>query len=72
MSHDFSPHEITELETLVDRNGLSEMLSALSYICSEKAIHVATSYQDTTLAKWWMEMAKKIDKLTEAARKEHQ
>lgn len=64
--------EVSELERLIDHHSLTELFSSLSYLCSEKAIHLATTYQDTTSAKWWMEMAKKIDKLTEAARKEHQ
>jgi hypothetical protein len=41
------------LETLVDRHGLAQVLIALSEICGEKANHIATAWQDTTLAKRW-------------------
>jgi hypothetical protein len=55
-------------ERLIDSAGLAAVLSALSDICGQKAEHVATNWQDTTLAKRWEGMASAIsDLLVEAA-----
>jgi hypothetical protein len=46
-----------ELESLVDKNGLSGTLQALAQICSEKADHIRSSYDDDETADLWEEVA---------------
>ena len=48
-----------DLEQIVDRVGLTEVLAILSEICSAKASHVEENWQDKVLAKRW-EKAHKI------------
>ena len=45
------------LEALVDGFSLPTVVSALADLCDEKAEHVATAWQDTTLAKTWAQAA---------------
>jgi hypothetical protein len=52
------------LEKLVDAYGIAEVLSGLSKVCSEKAEHVAVEWQDTTLAKNWMKLSTKLDRVS--------
>lgn len=53
------------LEDIVDAIGLTETVQALSLICSEKAEHIRTSYDDRTLAAMWDRDAKKLMKFSE-------
>jgi hypothetical protein len=46
-----------QVERLIDEQGLETMLSTVSEICGAKAEHIATSWQDTGLAKRWDRMA---------------
>jgi hypothetical protein len=43
--------ERRDLESLIDRTSLQEVLMGLSEICSEKADHVETNWQDKPLAR---------------------
>ena len=52
-----------ELELLVDKNGLSKVLFALSEICHRKAEHIATHWQDASLAKEWNKDGSAIERL---------
>ncbi len=47
------PNFEMELEALVDRHGLSAVLNELANICAAKAEHIATNWQDASLAKAW-------------------
>lgn len=42
-----------ELETLVDRYGMAQVLLALANICIDKSGHVQINWQDTDLARTW-------------------
>lgn len=50
MTKRLSQSQETEMELLIDRNGLPELLSALSRICDEKADHIEASYSDASTA----------------------
>jgi hypothetical protein len=50
---DLDQQEKNQIEALIDSCGLSSVLMALSEICGEKAEHIATNWQDATLAKHW-------------------
>jgi hypothetical protein len=41
------------LETMIDTVGLSNTLYALASLCSDKAEHIRSNWQDETLAKHW-------------------
>jgi hypothetical protein len=51
-----------QIESIVDREGLEEVLIAIIHICDEKAEHVAVNWQDTTTAKWWTNAAEQIQR----------
>ena len=51
------------LEGLVDKFGLGTVLSGLSYICSEKSLHIAENWQDTSTANQWMGASTRLDKV---------
>lgn len=42
-----------EIEQMIDRHGLPSILGALSAICSDKAEHIRTNWQDENTAKLW-------------------
>lgn len=48
-----SEKELFELEMLIDRRGISDVLMAISEICGAKAEHIAHAWQDASLAKRW-------------------
>ena len=50
---------------MLEKYGVEEMTSALSYACSEKAIHIAESEGSPIDAKDWMWRSIQIDDLTE-------
>lgn len=57
-------NEIYDLEALIDRRGIEQVLVALALICNEKAEHVVHSWQDATLAKRWVAVGTAIDLIT--------
>jgi hypothetical protein len=54
------------LEALVDCYGLPSILDWLSQIAADKAVHIATNWQDTRTAKVWERDAGLLAKLAEA------
>ena len=42
-----------QLEAMVDRVGLANVLFALEHICGAKAEHIRTNWQDRVTAKAW-------------------
>jgi hypothetical protein len=50
----------TCLELLIDRYGVSELLCQVSNVCSEKAEHIRSNWQDNLTAKPWVRAAKRI------------
>lgn len=62
-------HDITEdLEALIDKHGLTMVVTGLSLICSEKAEHIRANWQDRVTAKVWDADAKTLDKAARAIR----
>ena len=51
-----------ELEAMIDKHGLLHIVTGLSLICDEKAIHIQTNWQDKSLAKEWGKAATLLDK----------
>jgi hypothetical protein len=56
-------HEIDALEALIDRVGVMQVAEAIALIAQEKALHVETNRQDSGLAKTWMRVSRRFDKL---------
>lgn len=54
------------LEDLIDRHGLSAVLTALRDIAQAKAEHVRSAWQDAHTARAWERTARAIDKATPA------
>ena len=52
-----------QLETLVDRYSLANVLEALVAVCGDKADHVRANWQDAGLAKDWATDARTIDRI---------
>jgi hypothetical protein len=50
---DLNETEQRDLEALIDRCGIDSVLMAISEICGAKGEHVATYWQDRTLALRW-------------------
>jgi hypothetical protein len=50
------------LERLIDRHGLTHIVTGLSLICVEKAEHIRTNWQDRTTAKAWDADGRTLDK----------
>ena len=60
--------QIEELEALVDRFSLANVLEALVTICHEKADHVQDNWQDVALARDWDNDGRKIDRIISTIR----
>ena len=58
----------TELEEMIDRHGLTHVVTGLSLICSEKAEHLRVNWQDRVSAKVWDADAKTLDKAARSIR----
>lgn len=41
------------VESIIDRHGLVELLTAIECICSEKAVHVLVNWQDKQTSQHW-------------------
>lgn len=48
------------LENLVDRHGLEVVLEQLGMVCYEKSAHLRSVWQDSSGARWWGIMARRI------------
>jgi len=53
--------DTTILESLIDKQGLTNVLSELASICSAKSEHVAISYDDSLLAYAWDKAATAVE-----------
>lgn len=51
------------LEGFIDRHGLNNVLAAAALIAHLKAEHIASNWQDATLAKSWSKDAAAIEKV---------
>jgi hypothetical protein len=54
--------QMIDLETLIDRVGMKNVLYALAVIANEKAEHLALNWQDSFLSRTWERNAAKIEK----------
>ena len=57
-----------QLESMVDRVGVRNVLYALSHICDGKAMHIVETWQDNSLAKAWANDATILDNFAQRAR----
>ncbi len=46
-------NDVYDLETMIDRLGMAEIMFLLTHICDEKAEHIRENWQDEDLAKRW-------------------
>jgi hypothetical protein len=44
---------VQQIESLIDNNGLGNVLLALEEVCDAKADHLEHSWQDGVSAAWW-------------------
>jgi hypothetical protein len=56
-----SEQQLTDLEALIDSRGIDQVLMAVSEICGHKAEHIATNWQDASLAKRWANLEGAVD-----------
>jgi len=56
-----------QLEGMVDKVGIRNVLWALERICAAKAEHVAVNWQDTVTAKAWEKQARLIHKTAQTS-----
>ena len=54
--------EMNEVERLVDKYGLTELVGSIAAVCGEKADHVRENWQDDKLADKWTKAAKQNSK----------
>lgn len=53
---------VEELEHLVDKTGVVDVLLALARMCNEQAEHLRCNWQDSVTAKHWDRIARTIDR----------
>lgn len=58
----------TDLEALIDREGIDAVLTAIREICYAKASHIAVREQNVALAKAWIAKALKINSAAQGVR----
>lgn len=51
-----------ELEALIDKHGLTLIVSTLAVVCTEKAEHLRSNWQDNISAKAWDADFRTLDK----------
>jgi hypothetical protein len=62
-----TPQQCIELEDVIDRYSLAAVLEALASICHDKADHVLSTYNDTSLHRMWTEMGNRLSTEESAA-----
>jgi len=50
-----------QVEQLIDKSNLHQVLVAISRVCGEKATHVAEAWQDRALARTWDQAGNVVD-----------
>jgi hypothetical protein len=56
---------ISDLEQLIDRYGLPNVVQALADVCFEKAAHIVESYSDKPLAEAWERDGERLARLSD-------
>ena len=59
---EMSKHDVQMLEGYINLYGLTEVISKLSWVCSEKATHVAENWYDVAQGKKWMRYSLLLDR----------
>lgn len=52
-----------QLESMIDKSSLNDVLAMLAEICHEKADHLRCNWQDEAAAKEWERLANRISKI---------
>lgn len=60
--------DVYDLEIMIDKHGLYAVVDALAAICSEKAEHLRSAWQDKQAAKNWGKASNKFDTLNTSLR----
>lgn len=60
-----APSDLTELESMIDRTSLAEVLRGLRDTCDAKAAHLAEAWQDNASAALWSKAAVQVGNLVE-------
>lgn len=55
-----------DLERLIDRHGLGNLLKGIAHICADKSEHVLTAWQDRQTSRAWDKAEIKIYNLSES------
>lgn len=50
-----------QLESLIDKHGLSQVLTAIEDICNGKAEHIESNWQDSATARAWSKASKRVE-----------
>lgn len=50
----------SNLERMVDKHSVLDVLIALKNVCEDKAVHIDVNWQDSVLANEWMKAARMI------------
>ena len=59
-----------ELEPLVDRHGMADVLESLAVLAALKEEHVASNWGDRELARSWKRVASRIEQAARVSRQE--
>lgn len=49
-----------DLERLIDRDGIENVLTAIGMICYDKSDHILSNWQDSATARWWYRIAQHL------------
>lgn len=60
--------ESEQLEAMIDRSSLKDVLEMLAEICGEKAEHIRSNWQDEPMARFWEADARKVARVAEKVR----
>lgn len=67
MSQAMTQAEMDTLESMMDRRGARNVLRAIAQVCDDKAGHIATNWQDRTLARRWSGIAVSLESTADKA-----
>lgn len=59
--------EMQAIEAIIDKLGLSDTLHIIADICTAKANHVESNWQDAALAGQWESAAMRVDRLADVS-----
>ncbi len=59
---------LSDMETYIDRNSVSQLLAHIATICREKSDHIIENWQDANTAKPWNSAANAINSATRKVR----